>query len=282
MDEQIDLYHILGLPPRSNIEEIKKSYKALALKYHPDKPGGSVERFQKIKSAYEFLSDPAQKEFYDKTYVGNDQLSSMISSLFDTLVDVMKQKARKKPPPKTTTNSILVIPVKVTLDEIYNCEIKKIVVRLRRGEGWEKVPFYIDLVKHDKGLYIFPGQGDDEYGVKRDIQFKISIQDHAFVKRDTVISCNDLYMEKDMNMYQYYHGIQAKIPFLGSEELDIQTRIPANARHMSDFYTYTHRIEGGGLPYTDETGHVMYGDLYIYFRLRLPESFDELKTIFDV
>lgn len=44
---------------------IRKAYRKLALKHHPDK-GGEVEKFQKLQNAYEILSDPDQKEIYDK------------------------------------------------------------------------------------------------------------------------------------------------------------------------------------------------------------------------
>jgi len=60
-----NLYHILGLPDFSSIEEVKKSFRKLAVLYHPDKNPEGAERFKEILSAYEILSDPELKAKYD-------------------------------------------------------------------------------------------------------------------------------------------------------------------------------------------------------------------------
>ena len=61
-----DYYKILGVNKNSSDEEIKKAYRKLALKHHPDKNrDGNNEQFQKIQEAYETLSDPEKKQNYD-------------------------------------------------------------------------------------------------------------------------------------------------------------------------------------------------------------------------
>ena len=68
-----DYYKILELEGVANDDEIKKAYKRLALKYHPDKNQtfGSEEQFKEIGEAYEVLSDPIKKQEYDKAKNGN-------------------------------------------------------------------------------------------------------------------------------------------------------------------------------------------------------------------
>lgn len=69
-----DYYADLQLPPSADIQEIKKQFRKLALKYHPDRnPGREVEvnsQFQIIQSAHEVLSDPQQKAKYDASMRG--------------------------------------------------------------------------------------------------------------------------------------------------------------------------------------------------------------------
>lgn len=58
-------YDILGVNKDANEDEIKRAYKKLALKTHPDKNGGDDVMFKKINLAYETLSDPDKKRHYD-------------------------------------------------------------------------------------------------------------------------------------------------------------------------------------------------------------------------
>jgi molecular chaperone DnaJ len=62
---QKDYYKILGMKKDSSKEEIKKAYKKLALKHHPDR-GGDAEEFKEISEAYAVLSDSKKKEQYDQ------------------------------------------------------------------------------------------------------------------------------------------------------------------------------------------------------------------------
>jgi len=77
-----DYYYILGIDENASIEEVKKAYRKLSLKFHPDKNEGDKffeERFKEINEAYETLVDPEKKRIYDfsrnssSEYSGSDK-----------------------------------------------------------------------------------------------------------------------------------------------------------------------------------------------------------------
>ncbi len=61
-----DYYQTLGVPRNASKEDIKKAYRHLAHKYHPDKSGGDEEKFKEINEAYHILIDDAKRAEYDR------------------------------------------------------------------------------------------------------------------------------------------------------------------------------------------------------------------------
>lgn len=61
-----DYYDILGVNKNASDDEIKKAYRKLAHKYHPDKSGGDAEKFKEINAAYQVLSDKSKRSQYDQ------------------------------------------------------------------------------------------------------------------------------------------------------------------------------------------------------------------------
>lgn len=57
-------YEVLGVDKTASPDEIKKAFRKLAMKEHPDK-GGNIEKFQEIQGAYEVLSDKEKRDTYD-------------------------------------------------------------------------------------------------------------------------------------------------------------------------------------------------------------------------
>jgi molecular chaperone DnaJ len=61
-----DYYEILGVSKDASADEIKKAFRRLAVKYHPDKEGGDETKFKEINEAYEVLKDSSKRQRYDQ------------------------------------------------------------------------------------------------------------------------------------------------------------------------------------------------------------------------
>ncbi|KAL8808713.1 MAG: hypothetical protein Q9200_004091 [Gallowayella weberi] len=96
-DPKCDYYADLELPPSADANEIKRQFKKLALKYHPDRnPGKELEfnsKFQAIQAAHEVLTDPTQRAKYDADRIKNGLLHPYTSPL------------RPNPPPRAAASN---------------------------------------------------------------------------------------------------------------------------------------------------------------------------------
>jgi DnaJ-class molecular chaperone len=97
----MDFYKILNVSPNASDSEIKKSYRSLSFKYHPDKnpDPGVAEQYKLINEAYETLNDPQKRAHYDNR---NNPLSmdSILKEMFHGQMNHMNQRKTHMPGPQ--------------------------------------------------------------------------------------------------------------------------------------------------------------------------------------
>lgn len=120
------LYDCLGVAQNTNQDEIKKAYRKLAVKHHPDK-GGDPEKFKEINAAYEVLGNPEKRELYDKYGIdgirdGGAGGMDPFEHLFGGLFGGGRRGGGGKPQQKKVKPMLK--EVKVTLEDIYAGKMK--------------------------------------------------------------------------------------------------------------------------------------------------------------
>ena len=262
-----DCYKVLGVSKSASEKEIKKAYKKLAMKYHPDRnPDNTVaqEKFREVKSSYEILSNAESRDQYDSYgHAAFDQNGrggqsgfggqSDFSDMFGGMFNQGRQQQTYQPQPEK--GSDILISVEVSLEESINGCQKEI--RLPNTTA----PLVVTVPKgiNSKQRVRVTGQGNPgTLGAPRgDLFAVVEVLEHDFFKRDQ----QDLYCDIDVLFTTATLGGTITVPtFTGF----IKIKIPQGTQYGRKF-----RIKGKGIP-SMKADHV--GDLIYNVKIKIPES----------
>ena len=141
-----DYYEVLGVSRNATQEEIKKAYRRLARKYHPDfnKDPEAQEKFKEINEAYQVLSDPEKRKLYDQyghaAFQGagaGGYTQETWGDLFETIEDIFKgfgfedifeRRGRRRTQRKPVKGEDIYHTVELTLEEAYSGKVVSVPV----------------------------------------------------------------------------------------------------------------------------------------------------------
>ena len=105
----LNFYEMLGVSKTASSDEIKKAYRKLAKKYHPDRNDSAEasENFKKVSEAYEVLSDPKKRSEYDnppRSPFGNMGFGAGFDDIFSEFFGQQQRRSSRPPPPQKGPN----------------------------------------------------------------------------------------------------------------------------------------------------------------------------------
>jgi len=137
MVKDTKLYDVLGVPPDAPQDQIKKFYRKLALKYHPDKnqEADAADKFKEISAAFEVLSDEKKRKLYDELGLeglkeggpGGEFHSPF--DIFDMFFGGGGGGRRRRGPGEKARGRDTVHQLKVTLEELYSGSVRKMALQ---------------------------------------------------------------------------------------------------------------------------------------------------------
>jgi DnaJ-class molecular chaperone len=304
MDEK-DLYQVLGVARKASDDDIRKTYRKLARKYHPDvNPNDkeAEERFKEISFAYDILSDPAKRKLYDEfgmaglsegfdpdkarayrrwsegtqrspfsqTFVEGD-LGDLFSELFGGRAEGRTPFGRGFRTPRPLRGQDIEGEVTVDfMDAIRGGEVRVRVAR-SRGPGLpeEESTLKVRIPRgSDEGMRIRlakQGAPGVSGGPPGDLYLTLHVRPHRFFKREG----SNLLLELPVTLPELILGGSVEVPTPdGPVTMRIQPRSQSGQRM---------RLRGKGVPH--RTGEES-GDLIVRLIARLPDTEDpELERL---
>ena len=289
-----DMYAVLGVSKEASQEEIKKTYRKLAFKHHPDKSGGDAERFKEIGKAYEHLGDPTTRRQYDMSraspFGGRGGMCGMggmggmgghadeILKMFfggglqpgnnirvfhgGRPVNMSEHFARPKPDPISKTISITLeqaysginLPIDIER-RVHTNEENKVVT--------ERIYVNIPMGSDENEIITIPDKGDAIGGDTGDVNVQIHIQNTSKFTRDGL----DITYVKKVDLKEALIGFSFDIKHISGKTYRIDNK---DGKVITDRYKKVVKYMGMKRE-QDHPASPVVGDLIIKFQVVFPE-----------
>lgn len=274
-----DYYAILGVTPQTPIDEIKKAYRKLARKYHPDvsKLPGAEAKFKEINEAWEVLEDPQKRKQYDQLRSGgggphphrgfagqpqdfSSQTGEDFSDFFNSIFGHRTGRGASSHPKK---GEDLHVTLDIPLTRAYQGGVETL--QLQTVGGYEEGK----VSPHTKQLQVkipvgvtngsqirLKGQGGE--GTKGapsgDLYITLHLQKHPLF----LVHQKDIQLKLPITPWEAALGASISVPTLGGE---VSVKVPANAQSEQKL-----RLKGRGLPGDPP------GDQYVILQIKVPPA----------
>ena len=297
MNAEKDPYTVLGVPRSATQDQIKKAYRDLARKHHPDMNQGdkaSEEKFKEIQLAYETLSDPEKKKNYDmfgtsgfggqRTGGGSyRQYSRGFPDIDEIFKDIFSQgggaygmggtrgnfgdvfdfgNVRQQPrKPKNIQHT-------VTLD--FETAVKggeKELLVKSPESGTKKITVKIPAGVKTGSKVRLPGKGEQINSMAGDLILEIKVRSHPVFKREN----DDIYIDVPLTVYEAALGTLIDVPTI---ESPVKLTIPPGVGSGTKMRL---REKGVRNPKTGKRG-----DQFVVVQIAMPgESGEHMKKLMD-
>ena len=294
-------YETLGVKKDSSAQDIKKAYRKLAMKYHPDQNKGdkaAEEKFKKISEAYAVLSDPEKRKQFDTFGESGFQQRYSQEDIFQgfDLGDILKEfglggfggggfrassgagspfegffyqsggPGRTSARPQPVKGSDLTFEMAVSLNEILTGAEKTISLRQEGQVQSVSVKVPKGIKAGQKLRLVGKGSPSPMGGPAGNLYLIIKEQPHPVFTRDG----SNLIMEKRIPFSSACLGSNISVTSLDDKQLKV--KVPAGIQQQSKL-----RLKGHGLPSGPKGGR---GDIYVKIAIDIPKELtDEQKEL---
>lgn len=290
-----DPYEVLGVSRKATQEEIKRAYRRLAKKYHPDRNKGdkaAEEKFKEVQAAYEILSDPKKREEYDRFGAGGPTPNfhewarqphpgvhgvhfdfgdfGDLASIFEQFFQRPGRRTRTRHGPAHTATSDpfagataaprgrdLEHEIMLSFEEAARGGKRQIMLESDSGGPAERIEVKIPAGVRDGQRIRLRGRGAPGPGGRGDLYLVCRISPHPYFRREGL----DLYVDLPLSITEATLGRKVDVPTLNGTA---SVTVPPGTSSGTKL-----RLRGRGIR-DERTGQV--GDLYAVVRIAAPKD----------